>query len=210
MESSHRKDVQHQREGEEVKLLFATQNEHKLQEVRAIIGSYIQIIGLNEFHFHQELPETHSTLKGNAEEKAQFIFKKFHTNCFAEDTGLEIAVLNGEPGVLSARYAGEKKNASGNIRLVLERLSGGKNRSAQFRTVICLVLDGKNFFFEGITGGEIATTPFGTSGFGYDPIFIPDGYSKTFAEIPYGEKNTISHRYKAILAMSDFLSRYQQ
>src|SRR4249920_3504474 len=150
-----------------MKLLFATQNQNKLKEVKAILGNHIELISLNELHFKDELPETHDTLEENAEEKSRLIFDLFKMNCFSEDTGLEIKSLLGAPGVYSARYAGEGKNADDNIELVLKQLAHEKNRRARFRTVISLILEGKNHFFEGITEGTILSERRGKSGFGY-------------------------------------------
>lgn len=188
-----------------MKLIFATQNQHKRDEVQAILGKHVEVVSLADLNFHDELPETHATLEENALEKAQFIYRKFSTNCFSEDTGLEIEALNGEPGVYSARYAGEGKNANDNIQLVLKKLRGFKNRKAHFRTVVCLVSNGRHYFFEGIVKGTIAIEPSGVSGFGYDPVFIPEGYDKTFAVMTGEEKNSISHRRRAIDKMKEFV-----
>ena len=188
-----------------MQLLFATQNQNKLREVEAILDHRIQVISLNDMIFSEELPETHDTIEENAAEKAEFVFHQFGINCFAEDTGLEIETLNGEPGVYSARYAGEGKNAADNIRLVLQKMDGKKNRKARFRTVICLILGGSKLLFEGIAAGIIADSPRGKSGFGYDPIFIPDGFTESFGEMNFDLKNKISHRTKAFQKMSQWL-----
>jgi XTP/dITP diphosphohydrolase len=193
-----------------VKLVFATQNNHKLEEMQNILGNFVKIISLRELNFFEELPETHFTLEENAEEKAEFLFHHFRMNCFSEDTGLEIEALNGAPGVFSARYAGEGKNASDNIKMVLEQMNNMENRIAKFRTVICLILEEKKFFFEGIMGGTIAHAPKGDSGFGYDPIFIPDGFKQTFGEMDFALKNEISHRKKAGEKMKTFLREVEQ
>ena len=188
-----------------MKLVFATQNKHKVAEVQAMVNAGVQIIPLSDLGFQLELPETHFTLEENAAEKAEFIFSQLEMNCFAEDTGLEIEALNNEPGVFSARYAGEAKNAADNIQLVLEKMRGIENRKARFRTVICLILDGKKNFFEGIINGTIASKEHGKSGFGYDPIFIPEGHDQTFAELEINVKNRISHRRFAFEKMSKWL-----
>jgi len=188
-----------------VKLVFATQNKHKQEEVRYLLDHAIEIISLSDLDFFEELPETHLSLEKNAEEKTDFVFRHLHENCFGEDTGLEIEALNGAPGILSARYAGEKKNAKDNIWLVLMQMSDMKNFNAKFRTVICLILEGKKYFFEGEVNGIISQEPRGTSGFGYDPIFIPEGFDQTFAEMDFTTKNKISHRKKAFFKMNNFL-----
>lgn len=189
-----------------MKLLFATQNPNKLKEVKAILGNHVELISLADLHFKDELPETHDTLEENAQEKSRFIFDHFKMNCFSEDTGLEIKALLGAPGVYSARYAGEGKNADDNIDLVLHQLNKEKNRRARFRTVISLILEGRNHFFEGITEGTIFTERRGASGFGYDPIFVPEGYNLTYAEMTTELKNKISHRKRAFEKMKEFLS----
>jgi len=189
-----------------MKLLFATQNNHKLEEVRAILGNEFEIISPADLNFSEELPETHSTIEENAEEKADFVFQHFNMNCFSEDTGLEIKALTGEPGVYSARYAGEGKNAIDNIDLVLQKMNDKTNRNAKFRTVICLILDGEKYFFEGITEGKILNERQGKSGFGYDPIFVAEGNNRSYAEMNLSQKNEISHRKKAFEKMKEFLS----
>ncbi|MEO6167665.1 MAG: RdgB/HAM1 family non-canonical purine NTP pyrophosphatase [Chitinophagales bacterium] len=190
-----------------MKLIFATQNQHKRDEVQALLGNSIQILSLADLQFHQELPETHDTLEENALEKAVFISNKFSMDCFSEDTGLEIAALNGAPGVYSARYAGEGKNPEDNIQLVFQQMNEKENRSAQFRTVVCLLLKNEPHFFEGMVAGTITKEQTGVSGFGYDPIFIPEGYDRTFAAMTKEEKNEISHRRRAIDKMSAFLKK---
>jgi XTP/dITP diphosphohydrolase len=189
-----------------MQLLFATQNKHKLEEIKSMLPGNIELISLNDINFNEELPETHETLHENALEKAQFIAEKFQQNCFSEDTGLEVEALNGEPGVYSARYAGEQKNHTDNINLLLKKLTGISNRKARFRTVIALIFNGKEYLFEGIVNGNITESPKGSMGFGYDPIFVADGYEKTFAEIGIEEKNNISHRAKAFQALKTFLN----
>lgn len=188
-----------------VKLIFATQNQHKRNEVQALLGKDIQVVSLTDLYFHEELPETHATLEENALEKAWFISNKFSMDCFSEDTGLEIEALSGAPGVYSARYAGEGKNSADNIELVLQQMNDEENRSAQFRTVVCLLLNAQPYFFEGVVKGTISKEPAGSSGFGYDPVFIPEGYEMTFAEMNKEQKNTISHRRRAIDKMIAFL-----
>lgn len=188
-----------------MKLIFATQNRHKLNEVSAILGKDIELVSLPDLDFHDELPETHATLEENAEEKSRFVYNRFKSNCFAEDTALEVKALLGAPGVYSARYAGEGKNSDDNINLLLHQLGGEKNRRARFRTVISLILDGKNHFFEGITEGTIPAARCGEGGFGYDPVFIPEGHVLSYAEMPPELKNKISHRRKAFEKMNAFL-----
>lgn len=186
-------------------LIFATQNRHKLNEVSAILGKDIELVSLPDLDFHDELPETHATLEENAEEKSRFVYDRFKSNCFAEDTALEVKALLGAPGVYSARYAGEGKNSDDNINLLLHQLGGEKNRRARFRTVISLILEGKNHFFEGITEGTIPAARCGEGGFGYDPVFIPEGHVLSYAEMPPELKNKISHRRKAFEKMNAFL-----
>lgn len=188
-----------------MKLIFATQNRHKLNEVSAILGKDIELVSLPDLDFHDELPETHATLEENAEEKSRFVYNRFKSNCFAEDTALEVKALLGAPGVYSARYAGEGKNSDDNINLLLHQLGGEKNRRARFRTVISLILEGKNHFFEGITEGTISAGRCGEGGFGYDPVFIPEGHVLSYAEMPPELKNKISHRRKAFEKMNAFL-----
>jgi len=188
-----------------VELVFATNNAHKLSEVRAIADARFSIISLKELGCFDEIPETGVTLKENALQKAQYIHDRFQSNCFADDTGLEIEALNGKPGVYSARYAGEHCSAQDNVRKVLHELQGVTNRKACFKTVIALILDRENYFFEGKIDGEITENGKGVQGFGYDPIFKPLGYDKTFAEMTEAEKNSISHRALATQKLNDFL-----
>ena len=195
-----------------MELIFATNNSHKLHEVKEklrLINSNIEVVGLSEIGFFDDIPETGDTLQANALQKAQMIFDFCGKNCFADDTGLEIEALNGEPGVYSARYAGENCSFDDNINLVLSKLHGKTNRKACFKTVIALFLDGKIHYFEGRIDGEITTEKHGAEGFGYDPIFRPDGYSETFAELPLEIKNRISHRGRAIDELVKFLTVYQ-
>ncbi|QQS27831.1 MAG: RdgB/HAM1 family non-canonical purine NTP pyrophosphatase [Sphingobacteriales bacterium] len=188
-----------------MKLVFATHNSHKLREVQDMIGNKVDLISLLDLEFNEDIAEPFPSLEENALIKARTIHQRFNMNCFAEDTGLEIDSLGGEPGVLSARYAGENKNSEENIRLVLSKMKGITNRSAQFRTVLALILNNKEYFFEGIIRGNISAEKSGTKGFGYDPIFVPLGYTKSFAEMTAAEKNKISHRYKAIEQLAIFL-----
>jgi len=188
-----------------VELVFATNNAHKLNEVRAIAGARFSIISLNELGCFDEIPETGNTLIANALQKAKYVHDRFHCNCFADDTGLEIEALNGRPGVYSARYAGEHCAFKDNIDKVLRELQGITNRKACFKTVIALILNDETYFFEGKIEGEIIENEKGTNGFGYDPVFKPLGYDKTFAEMTDVEKNSISHRALATKQLNDFL-----
>ena len=188
-----------------MKLVFATNNRHKLDEVRAIVGDRVEILSLNDIDCHDEIPETADTLQGNALIKARYIYEKYAVNCFADDTGLEVDALNGEPGVYSARYAGEECNSEANMQKLLQNLTGKKERSAQFRTVIALIIDGEEKIFNGIVKGNISTEKKGNSGFGYDPIFVPEGYSESFAQMGSEEKNSISHRFRATEQLSNYL-----
>ena len=188
-----------------MKLVFATNNQHKLEEVSAILGNSIELLSLKDINCDTDIPETADTLEGNALLKAQYIYNNFGINCFADDTGLEIEALNNEPGVYSARYAGENKNPEANMLKVLDNLREKANRKARFRTVIALILNGKEYLFEGIINGKITNSKQGSAGFGYDPIFMPEGYNETFAELGNNIKNKISHRALAINKLSDFL-----
>jgi len=189
------------------KLVFATNNAHKLSEVRAILEPQYSIVSLAELNCFDDIPETADTLDGNALIKAKYIHDKFGLDCFADDTGLEIDALGGEPGVYSARYAGEENCAQKNMCKVLEKLGDNPNRSACFRTVIALIQGGKTTYFEGRINGSIATQPRGDSGFGYDPIFVPEGYMVSFAQLGAEEKNKISHRALAVNKLTDFLQK---
>lgn len=190
------------------KLVFATNNAHKLQEVAAILGEQIELLSLNDIGCHTDIPETADTLEGNALLKSSFISEHYGMDCFADDTGLEVEALNGAPGVYSARYAGgEGHDSEANMRKLLNDLQGKENRKAQFRTAISLILDGKKYLFEGVVKGEIIQEKRGDSGFGYDPIFQPEGYDKTFAELGNEIKNRISHRALAVQRLCEFLQR---
>ena len=189
------------------KLIFATNNQNKIIEIRAVIGEQFEIITLKEAGINIDIPEPHDTLEANATEKSQTIHRLTAKNCFSEDTGLEVDALNGEPGVKSARYAGDGRDFQQNIDKLLHNLTGITNRKAQFRTVVSLILDKKEYLFEGICEGSITETESGTQGFGYDPIFVPDGAEKSFAEMSMEEKNKYSHRKKAVAKLISFLSR---
>ena len=186
-------------------LVFATNNAHKLQEIRSMVGQKFRILSLADINCHDDIPETADTLEGNALIKARYVFERYGLDCFADDTGLEIEALGGEPGVYSARYAGEENCATKNMCKVLELLSDSKNRKACFRTVIALIQNGETRYFEGRIDGDIATQPRGKSGFGYDPIFVPEGYLVSFAQLSAEEKNTISHRALAVGKLTDYL-----
>ncbi len=189
-----------------MKIVFATNNEHKLTEIRKAIGDKHEIISLKEIGFEGDIPETHNTLEGNASEKAFHIYNKYKLTCFADDTGLEIDSLNGEPGVYSARYAGENPSFEDNMNKVLDKMKDKTNRSAKFRTIISLIINGKEIQFEGICSGQIMTEKYGDDGFGYDPIFMPKDYQETFAELSLDIKNKISHRGLATKKLIDFLN----
>lgn len=188
------------------KLVFATNNAHKLDEISSILGEKVELLSLKDIHCDVDIPETADTLEGNAMLKAEYIYENYGLDCFADDTGLEVEALKGAPGVYSARYAGgEGHNSEANMQKLLQNMQGVQNRKAQFRTVICLILDGKKHLFEGVVKGEIIKEKRGGSGFGYDPIFIPEGYTKTFAEMGNETKNKISHRALAVEKLCRFL-----
>lgn len=187
------------------KIVFATNNKHKLDEIREITRGEMEILSLSDIGCHDEIPETGTTLEQNALQKATYIKEHFGYDCFADDTGLETDALGGAPGVFSARYAGEQCNSDDNMQKVLAGLNGINNRKARFRTVIALILNGDTYYFEGIINGEIISEKRGAEGFGYDPIFVPEGYSRTFAELGDQEKNKISHRAVATHRLVDFL-----
>ena len=189
------------------KFVFATNNAHKLEEVTAILGDRIELLSMKDIHCHADIPETADTLEGNALLKARYIFENYNMDCFADDTGLEVEALNGAPGVYSARYAGDAHNSEANMRKLLQDMEGIENRKAQFRTVFALIINGKEHLFEGIVKGEITKHRCGSSGFGYDPVFIPEGYTQTYAEMGNTLKNKISHRALATNKLCNFLSK---
>jgi XTP/dITP diphosphohydrolase len=194
---------------ESKKWVFATNNLHKLQEIREKTGSAFKLLSLSELGFTGEIPEEADSLEGNAAQKAFFIYDRYRVNCFADDTGLEIDALNGAPGVYSARYAGEKCTFDDNVSKVLHELGGTADRKARFRTVIALVENGRLTTFEGLIPGTITTVRKGSDGFGYDPVFMPEGYDRTFAEMTLAEKNAISHRALAVEKLITYIkSRY--
>jgi XTP/dITP diphosphohydrolase len=178
-------------------LVFVTNNQHKLTELQHIAGNSVELLSLKDIGCREDIPETDTTLEGNASIKAFHVYRNYGYNCFADDTGLEVEALDGEPGVYSARYAGEAKDAGANMDKLLQQLNGIKNRKARFRTVISLVIDGREIRFEGIVDGTILEEKRGKEGFGYDPVFMPEGCTKTFAEMGPDEKNKISHRARA-------------
>jgi XTP/dITP diphosphohydrolase len=188
-----------------MKICFATNNAKKVEEVAAALKGLIEIVSLRDIGCTVELPETGDTLEHNAFEKARYVNQHFGVSCFADDTGLEVEALDGAPGVYSGRFAGEPRSDARNLSLLLEKMQRQTNRSARFRTVIALILDGKEYQFEGIAEGEITSSPSGEGGFGYDPIFQPLGFDRTFASLSLAEKNEISHRGKAVKALLNFL-----
>ncbi|WP_289053221.1 non-canonical purine NTP diphosphatase [Carboxylicivirga marina] len=190
-----------------MELVFATNNLNKLEEIQTLLGDKIKILSLEDINCYEEIPETGDTLEVNALQKSDYVYRKYGLNCFADDTGLEIDALNGEPGVYSARYAGIEKDAQANMNKVLQKLQGIENRRARFRTVISLIINGKEFQFEGYVNGHILHQRSGKKGFGYDPIFKPDGYDVSFAEMDMVTKNNISHRGRAIVKLIEFLRK---
>ena len=191
----------------EFSIVFATANPNKIREVLALLDEGVRIVSLKDIGCEEDIPETQPTIEGNALQKARYVKDNYKIDCFAEDTGLEINTLGGEPGVYSARYAGEAKDSEANMAKVLAKLEGKTDRTAQFKTVVALTLNNEEFTFEGICKGQIATSKSGAGGFGYDPIFIPDGYNISFAEMAASEKNKISHRGKAIHKLKTFLNQ---
>ncbi len=189
-----------------MEIIFATNNRHKLEEAQAILGEEFKLVSPKDLNLFEDIPETADTLDGNAHIKAAYLWEKFHRPCFADDTGLEVDALDGAPGVYSARYAGEEHNPINNTQKLLKELDGIKQRGARFRTVVALIIDDNVYYFEGILRGKITLTPSGNGGFGYDPVFIPEGYSKTLAELTSMEKNLISHRGLAMRELSKFLN----
>lgn len=188
-----------------MKLVFASNNKNKIKEIQLLLPDSIEVLSLEDIGCFEDIPETADTIEGNAILKADYVTQKFGYDCFADDTGLEVHVLNGEPGVYSARYAGEQKDANDNMDKLLLNLENHSDRTAQFKTVIALNLNGKQTLFTGIIKGKIIEEKIGTNGFGYDPIFVADGYDKTFAELSIEEKSGISHRGLAVKQLVDFL-----
>ena len=189
-----------------MKIVFATNNVHKLREVQQTVGDKFEIVSLRECGVVEDIPENEPTLEGNALAKARYIYSRTGLSCFADDTGLEVDALGGEPGVRSARYATDGHDDEANKRLLLERMAGKENRGAQFRTAMALILDGEEYLFEGVVRGEILTQECGDGGFGYDPLFAPEGRSESFAEMSAEEKNAISHRGRAVRKLAEFLN----
>ena len=193
-----------------MKIVFATNNAHKLSEVAQVVGEKFELVTLRECGITEDIPENEPTLEGNALAKARYVYSRTGLNCFADDTGLEVDALGGEPGVRSARYATDGHDDEANKRLLLERMQGVENRAAQFRTAVALIMDGEEYLFEGIVRGDIATEEHGEGGFGYDPLFFPEGGAKTFAEMSAEAKNEISHRGRAVRKLAEFLQNIPQ
>jgi XTP/dITP diphosphohydrolase len=189
-------------------LVFASNNAHKIKEINSLLGDSFKLLSLHDINIMEDIPEEEPLIEGNALAKARYVFNATGLNVFADDTGLEISALNGMPGVHSARFAGENKDSSANIEKVLSMLGNNENRDARFRTVIALVLDKKEYLFEGIVNGKIISSKRGSKGFGYDPIFIPEGKTLTFAEMDLTEKNSVSHRARAFEKLKEFLLKY--
>lgn len=190
-----------------MKLVFASANQNKVNEIQSLISDSIKILSLNDINCLEDIPETRETIEENAAQKALYVYEKYKSNCFADDTGLEIEALGGKPGVLSARYAGNTKSANDNMQKVLFEMKKMKNRKARFKTVISLIINGNELKFEGVVNGEILNEKKGDHGFGYDPIFLPDGYNKTFAEMDIDEKNKVSHRAIAVHKLVEYLKQ---
>lgn len=190
-----------------MKIVFATNNKNKIFEISGILGDKFELQSLNDIGFSDDIPETNPTIRENASQKSHFIYDRYNINVFADDTGMAIEALDGRPGVYSARYAGENATYEDNMYKALREMKGKTNRKAKFITVISLILEGKEYFFEGIVNGTITTEQHGTEGFGYDPIFMPDGYDKTYAEMSAEEKNAMSHRGLATQKLVEFLRR---
>ena len=190
-----------------MKIVFATNNQNKILEIQSMLPKSIELMSLESIGCFEDIPETANTIEGNAIQKANYVLEKYGYDCFADDTGLQVQALNGEPGVYSARYAGEQKNANDNMNKLLFELESKSNRKAQFKTVICLNLNGEQLLFTGIASGEIFKEKIGNGGFGYDPIFIPDGFSESFAQLSLQTKNEISHRGKATKLLLEFLKK---
>ena len=189
-----------------MKLIFATNNAHKLREVAEIVGEKFELLTLRDCGITEDIPEEQPTLEGNALQKARYIYERTGIDCFADDTGLEVDALGGEPGVRSARYATDGHDDEANKRLLLERMEGVESRGAQFRTAVVLIMGGKEYLFEGIVRGQITHSELGDGGFGYDPLFVPEGYSESFAQMSAEQKNAISHRGRAVRALAEFLN----
>lgn len=192
-----------------MELIIATNNAHKVTEIKNGLPKHISVKSLKEVGITEEIPEEQDTLEGNALQKARYIYEKYQKNCFADDTGLEVETLDGAPGVYSARYAGENCSFEDNVLKILSEMQGKTNRHACFRTVIALIIDGKEYLFEGKVSGSITKDKLGNNGFGYDPVFLPDGYCITFAEMELEQKNNISHRGQAVVKLLKFLSDYE-
>jgi XTP/dITP diphosphohydrolase len=190
------------------RLVMATANPNKIKEIQKKMGDAYQFLSLSDIGCTEDVPETQDTIEGNALQKAHYVFNKYGYNCFSEDTGLEIEALDGAPGVITARYAGEDKNPEANMKKALQELKGKTNRKARFKTVIALLLDGKEYLFEGIVHGEITTEKQGNEGFGYDPIFQPEGFDRTYAQMSMDEKNLMSHRALAVAKLKAFLGSF--
>ena len=190
-------------------LVFASNNEHKIKEIKSLLGNSFTLLSLRDININEDIPEEEPLIEGNALSKARYVFNASGMNVFADDTGLEISALNGLPGVHSARFAGEGKDSSANIEKALSMLGNTENRKARFRTVIALILEKKEYLFEGIVDGTITSEKRGVEGFGYDPIFVPDGKTGTFAEMGLAEKNTVSHRARAFKKLKEFLISYR-
>lgn len=189
-----------------MKLIFATNNAHKLREVAEIVGEKFELLTLRDCGITEDIPEEQPMLEGNALQKARYIYERTGIDCFADDTGLEVDALGGEPGVRSARYATDGHDDEANKRLLLERMEGVESRGAQFRTAVALIIGGKEYLFEGIVRGQITHSELGDGGFGYDPLFVPEGYSESFAQMSAEQKNAISHRGRAVRALAEFLN----
>ncbi len=193
-----------------MEFIFATNNKNKIKEIAARIEqtkANIKVKSLRDINFYEDIPENEPTLEGNASSKSHYIFHRYHVDCFADDTGLEVEALNGAPGVYSARYAGEPKNMKRNIKKLLNEMKKKNNRKARFRTVISLIINGEEKLFEGIVNGKLLSEEKGSQGFGYDPLFVPDGYLQTFAQMPLNKKNKISHRAKALDKLVEYLAQ---
>ncbi len=188
-----------------MEIVFASNNPHKLHEIAAILGPAFKLKSLADIGCHDDIPEPWPSMEENALAKARFVFERFGFNCFADDSGLEVMALDGKPGVFSARYAGPAKSSLDNMNKLLAEMEHITRREARFRAIMALIIEGKEFLFEGIVNGKIALKPKGEGGFGYDPVFVPDGYDQTFAELPAELKNTISHRYRALSKLVRFL-----